>query len=559
MVKGNKMYRLCKPAIFLIGISVLAGVMLGCGGGGSSGGQASQTTEANRLPGTISLPEDTYFNEGENIVFSASTVALEDGRFDEDDLVWTSSIDGPFGSGKTLITSALSPGDHEITLSATDSDGNTYATNAILIHVEPTRFIKMGLQTTEVTDASNAFDGDLDTAATMATPDTEFIYFKAFHDGTDLFIFNIKLGASTPGSRMVIQGLSSANGSWETLSEVPLDYEATVEFKISEPISYMGDGGYISLRANWVDGNPQDEASIIEIWRADPVYAGFETTGVSEADLAFDKEPSSFASLSEPYNASSGTGSVLHFKVYVGAGFWDTFFFGLRIDDLGRFQSLIIDVEDPAAAEPSNWNPILEIENENDSGPFSVSNVQQYLTPEGYLSLRIRWLNKAANPPSNRLKVHEIWRIDPFITDPRTAYGWIQDVENSVDEDYDSYAVIHNYWGENDRFDTLNFTTYLGDTAPSPYIFSMKTAQSVSSHTSELILEGESQPEYWIELERITLDQETPETQVVELPNVRTFVSANGWLNLRMRWEDDTTGYNPLVNAYVYEIWPGEE
>lgn len=51
-----------------------------------------------------------------------------------DRLVWVSDLDGPLGSGVTITRSDLRKGDHEITLTATDSDGySATATSAVRI------------------------------------------------------------------------------------------------------------------------------------------------------------------------------------------------------------------------------------------------------------------------------------------------------------------------------------------------------------------------------------------------------------------------------------------
>ena len=165
----------------MVRLGILAGIigiLIGCGSGGDgvipvsgvSDGSESSSPPGNQSPiATISSPADTFSNEGENIVFSGTGTDAEDGQLNDGALAWTSSIDGPIGTGSTLITSGLTPGDHDITLSATDSNGATDTTDPVLVHVEPTRFLKMGLQTTGVMDASNAFDGDHDTAANIST------------------------------------------------------------------------------------------------------------------------------------------------------------------------------------------------------------------------------------------------------------------------------------------------------------------------------------------------------------------------------------------------------
>jgi hypothetical protein len=71
----------------------------------------------------ISYPED-----GEEV--SSTWLSLvgygydpEDGQLEGDSLVWNSDVDGSLGTGEQLVGLALSVGEHQLTLTATDSDG----------------------------------------------------------------------------------------------------------------------------------------------------------------------------------------------------------------------------------------------------------------------------------------------------------------------------------------------------------------------------------------------------------------------------------------------------
>ena len=73
---------------------------------------------------SISTPEDNANVEQDvPIWFQGSAYDLEDGNLGDDALVWRSDLDGELGTGDAILTS-LSLGQHQITLSATDSDGN---------------------------------------------------------------------------------------------------------------------------------------------------------------------------------------------------------------------------------------------------------------------------------------------------------------------------------------------------------------------------------------------------------------------------------------------------
>ncbi len=72
----------------------------------------------------LSPPNDVDYAVGTEVVFSGEAIDAKDGNLSAD-LQWSSSLDGFLGSGASLTTSALRPGTHTITASATDSDGLT--------------------------------------------------------------------------------------------------------------------------------------------------------------------------------------------------------------------------------------------------------------------------------------------------------------------------------------------------------------------------------------------------------------------------------------------------
>jgi len=72
---------------------------------------------------TIMSPADgKFFPVGDMVVFTAEATDAEDGDI-SGSIVWNSSIDGNFGTGASVTTAALSPGNHTITASAADSAG----------------------------------------------------------------------------------------------------------------------------------------------------------------------------------------------------------------------------------------------------------------------------------------------------------------------------------------------------------------------------------------------------------------------------------------------------
>lgn len=86
----------------------------------------------------ISPPDNAQFFVLDKISFIGSATDLEDGTLNGTSLVWTSSIDGNIGTGDSFVYDSLSAGTHLITLTATDSDGDTgYDTVTIDVLNEP--------------------------------------------------------------------------------------------------------------------------------------------------------------------------------------------------------------------------------------------------------------------------------------------------------------------------------------------------------------------------------------------------------------------------------------
>jgi len=86
---------------------------------------------------TITKPENqSSFTVNDNILFEGLGYDTEDGLLESNSLIWSSSIDGEIGYGKTLTKNNLSTGTHIITLTAHDSN-EAEGISTITIYISP--------------------------------------------------------------------------------------------------------------------------------------------------------------------------------------------------------------------------------------------------------------------------------------------------------------------------------------------------------------------------------------------------------------------------------------
>jgi hypothetical protein len=87
-------------------------------------------------PSTVIIynPSDNaHFEVGEEISFTGFARDFHDGDLTGDSLVWTSAIDGEIGTGTDFTVDSLSEGTHEITLTATNSQGEESSTSITIV------------------------------------------------------------------------------------------------------------------------------------------------------------------------------------------------------------------------------------------------------------------------------------------------------------------------------------------------------------------------------------------------------------------------------------------
>lgn len=83
----------------------------------------------------VTPPDGSTFSSGDYIWFSGAGTDAEDGTLTGTSLVWTSSEDGPLGTGASVLKNDLSTGTHTIILTVTDS-GNLTDTATVSITVQ---------------------------------------------------------------------------------------------------------------------------------------------------------------------------------------------------------------------------------------------------------------------------------------------------------------------------------------------------------------------------------------------------------------------------------------
>lgn len=84
--------------------------------------------QAGNQPPTVAItqpaPAQTIF-QGSSVTLSATATDAEDGTLTGMALAWSSSLDGPLGTGSPLVTTTLTAGTQALTCIVTDSGGNT--------------------------------------------------------------------------------------------------------------------------------------------------------------------------------------------------------------------------------------------------------------------------------------------------------------------------------------------------------------------------------------------------------------------------------------------------
>lgn len=122
------------PSGFGRGIGTVLALTIGIAACGGEEDCSVTDSCPNQAPtATITAPADgATVDEFESVSFQGSADDEEDGSLTGSSLVWSSNLDGPIGTGTSFSRNDLTPGNHAITLTATDSEGASGSATADL-------------------------------------------------------------------------------------------------------------------------------------------------------------------------------------------------------------------------------------------------------------------------------------------------------------------------------------------------------------------------------------------------------------------------------------------
>ncbi len=247
-------------------------------------GVASITVSVNQAgnqPPTVTItqpaPAQTIF-QGSSVTLSATATDAEDGTLTGMALAWSSSLDGPLGTGSPLLTTTLTAGTHALSCIVTDSGGNTGSATVSLtvlpMNTAPVVNFSMpgagasfaaGAAVTLVGSANDAEDGVLTGSALTWRSSLDGV----LGTGSPLSTSSLRVGshvlsltATDSGGRTssatVNVTITMSTGNLAPIARLtgPTSGMATQGLSFSGATSSDSDGSITSYAFNWGDGSP---------------------------------------------------------------------------------------------------------------------------------------------------------------------------------------------------------------------------------------------------------------------------------------------------------------
>lgn len=116
--RDPSVYTRLRTRSFNVALIFMGAILASCDEAADPMGPSSPTVSI------ISPASGLVLSEGQGTSFVGSASDPQDGTLPEANLAWASSIDGALGTGSTVQVSSLSVGVHNVTLTATDAQGN---------------------------------------------------------------------------------------------------------------------------------------------------------------------------------------------------------------------------------------------------------------------------------------------------------------------------------------------------------------------------------------------------------------------------------------------------
>ncbi|GAA4356484.1 S8 family serine peptidase [Kangiella marina] len=196
---------------------------------------------------TVNSPNNgSSFLVNEPVTFDAQATDPEDGDVSSS-ISWNSSIDGLIGHGPTVTTSSLSAGTHQITVSATDSAGQTQ---------EQTFDVSVVASNTTVSYSNTtplSFENSTETSIINATDGLVIDNFEVSVDIQFDWIGDLRVKLTSPAGTSVI--LHNFEG-----------YSDTNLVKTYMPVEFVGESSYGEWSLEVMDSSSFDNNAVLNSW-----------------------------------------------------------------------------------------------------------------------------------------------------------------------------------------------------------------------------------------------------------------------------------------------------